>query len=63
MDEKQGDGILSLRPFMDKVDFQPFNYGRVVVESVESLSNTLSLAGCKDTLIQVLLLTFPVKAV
>lgn len=38
MDEKQGDGILSLRLLMDKVDFQPFNYGRVVVESVEGFS-------------------------
>jgi hypothetical protein len=41
MDEKQGDGIVSLGLFMDEVDFQPFNYSHVVVETVQSLSAML----------------------
>lgn len=38
MDEKQGDSVFSLRLFMDKMDLQSLNNGRVVVESVERFS-------------------------
>ena len=45
MDEKQGDSVFSLRLFVDKMDIQPFNNGRVVVESVEKFSTMTSTMG------------------
>lgn len=43
MDEQQWDGVFSCGPFMDKMDFQPFNNGRVVAESVKDLAPCPSL--------------------
>lgn len=66
MDQKQGNSVFSLGPFMDKMDFQPFNNGRVVVESIENLVACSSLrqalwVECEDLLVHFLLLTIPVK--